>query len=234
MNKDIKKFNLQFKNASPQEVISFSLNKFKHKIAFASSFGLEDQVIIDMIASIDKYAEIFTLDTGRLFPETYNLISETQKRYNIKIKIFFPDNEHVEKMVIEKGINLFYDNVENRRLCCNIRKVRQLERALKGLDAWICGIRKEQSVSREDSQMFEWDDNNNLININPLVNWTWTQVWEYIKKHNVPYNPLHDKGYMSIGCQPCTRPVKQGEDIRSGRWWWEYYEHKECGLHSNE
>ncbi len=234
MNKYIEKFNLQFKNASPQEVISFFLDKFKGKIAFASSFGLEDQVLIDMIASIDKSAKIFTLDTGRLFPETYNLISETQKKYNIKIKIFFPDNERVEKMVSEKGINLFYDNVENRRLCCNIRKVRQLNRALERLDAWICGIRKEQSASREDLQMFEWDDNNNLIKINPLINWTWSQMWEYIKKHNVPYNPLHDKGYMSIGCQPCTRPVKKGEDIRSGRWWWEYHGHKECGLHNSK
>jgi len=184
-----------------------------------------------MIAAIDKNTQIFTLDTGRLFPETYSLIERTNNKYKTKIQIFFPDYHEVEQMVHEKGINLFYDSVENRKLCCSIRKTQPLQRALKNAEAWICGLRKEQSVTRQDLDVIEWDANNDLLKINPLINWTEKQVWDYIKTNHIPYNKLHDKGFPSIGCQPCTRAIEPGEDIRSGRWWWENPEHKECGLH---
>jgi phosphoadenosine phosphosulfate reductase len=184
-----------------------------------------------MISKLDKNARIFTLDTGRLFPETYDLIARTNKHYGINIEIFFPDTAQVEKMVNEKGIDLFYKSVENRKLCCNIRKQLPLKRAFKGLEVWICGLRREQSITRFSTPLVEWDEGNNMIKLNPLFDWTEKQVWDYIKKNNVPYNTLHDKGFPSIGCQSCTRAVKDGDDIRSGRWWWEEPENKECGIH---
>ncbi len=151
--------------------------------------------------------------------------------YGIKIQLFFPDYKQVEKMVAEHGVNLFYENVEKRRLCCHIRKLEPLKRAFDGLKVWICGLRHEQSVTRTDIRMVEWDEPHRLLKLNPLINWTEKQVWDYIHGHGVPYNKLHDQGFPSIGCQPCTRAVKPGEDIRAGRWWWENPLHKECGLH---
>jgi phosphoadenosine phosphosulfate reductase len=171
------------------------------------------------------------LDTGRLPQETYDVIEETREKYNIEIKVMFPDLKQVEQMVNENGPNLFYESIENRKLCCRIRKVEPLKRALSELDAWICGLRAEQSPTRQKLDKVEWDENFNLIKINPLADWTQNQVWQYIKENNVPYNELHDKGYPSIGCAPCTRPIEPGENIRAGRWWWENPEHKECGLH---
>ena len=191
----------------------------------------KDQVLTEMVSKIDKNCRIFTLDTGRLFPETYNLINDTNKKYNLAIEVFFPDNQKVEKMVKEKGINLFYESIENRKECCAVRKLEPLKRAFNGLDVWICGLRKDQSVTRFYSKMVEWDEVNNLIKINPLINWTEQQVWNYIEKNNIPYNPLHKKGFPSIGCQPCTRAIEKGEDVRAGRWWWELPDQKECGLH---
>ena len=193
--------------------------------------GAEDQVITEMIASIDRKTRIFTLDTGRLFSETYDLIDLTNKRYGINIEIYFPDASRVENMVKSKGINLFYESVENRKLCCHIRKIEPLKRALKGLDVWISGLRKEQSVTRNLLSVIEWDTLHNLIKVNPILNWTTDQVWDYIREKKIPYNPLHDRGYPSIGCLPCTRAIQPGESIRSGRWWWENPEMKECGLH---
>lgn len=222
----------QLKNKTPEEVIAFFLQHFGQKIGFATSMGAEDQVLTDMICSIDKSTNIFTLDTGRLFPETYQLIEETCKKYDIKINIFFPDYEKVEKMIREKGINLFYHSVENRELCCNIRKKDPLKRAFKDLDAWICGLRRDQSITRLNNQLVEWDEQNGLFKINPLIDWTEEQVWKYIKENKIPYNELHDKGFPSIGCQPCTRAILPGEDIRAGRWWWEQPEKRECGLHN--
>ena len=184
-----------------------------------------------MVCNLDSSARIFTLDTGRLFPETYNLIDNTNKHFGIKIEVLFPAYAQVENMVFSKGINLFYDSIENRKECCRIRKIEPLKRAFKGLDVWICGLRKDQSVTRFFSNTIEWDEANGLVKINPLINWTEKMVWEYIRTHHIPYNELHDKGFPSIGCQPCTRTVTSGEDIRSGRWWWEAPEHKECGLH---
>ena len=228
---DVSELNNRFEKATAEEVLIFFLKEYKNKIALSSSLGAEDQVLIDLISKIDKKTKIFTIDTGRLFQETYDLLENTNKKYNISIDVFFPDTSHVEKMVSEKGINLFYESVENRKLCCHVRKMESLKRAFNGLEVWICGLRREQSITRYSTPLVEWDENNNMIKLNPLFNWTEKQVWDYIKINNVPYNVLHDKNFPSIGCQPCTRAVEQGEDIRSGRWWWEEPENKECGLH---
>ncbi len=230
----ISKLNERFHKAEPEKVLQFFLKEYKSKIALSSSMGAEDQVLTKMVTDIDPDTRIFTLDTGRVFPETYELISETNKKYNIRIEVFFPDYKQVQKMVKEKGINLFYKSVENRKLCCHIRKIEPLKRAFEGLDVWICGLRKDQSVTRFFNKLVEWDEGNGLIKVNPLIDWSEKQVWEYIHQHSVPYNPLHDQGFRSIGCQPCTRAVEPGEDVRAGRWWWEQPEQKECGLHRSE
>lgn len=232
MTKKVKELNKLLENKSPEEVIHFFLKEYKSRIALSSSLGAEDQVLTHIIAGIDKSSRIFTLDTGRLFPETYDLIHRTNNKYKIKIEVFFPDYNPVEEMVNKKGINLFYNSIENRKECCKLRKLEPLARAFKGLDVWICGLRREQSVTRTDLQVVEWDTNNNMLKINPLIAWSEEELWDYIKKNNVPYNSLHDKNYPSIGCQPCTMAVKPGNDVRSGRWWWENPEHKECGLHA--
>lgn len=231
MNSIVQKLNNQFSSASAEEVLRYFVSEYKHKITFATSMGAEDQILTHMLVNIDPTVKIFTLDTGRLFPETYDLIARTNARYRINIRIFFPDWEQVEKMVNEKGINLFYDSIENRKYCCHIRKIVPLKRALKGMEVWITGLRRSQSVTRKEVQMVEWDESNGLIKLNPLINWTDEEVWNYIKSHDIPYNPLHDRGFTSIGCQPCTRAIAPGEDIRAGRWWWEQPENKECGLH---
>ncbi len=230
----ISEINEKLKDASPEEVLSFFISEYKDKIAFASSMGLEDQVLTDMIIKIDKDATIFTLDTGRLFHETYELIDKTNSHYKIKIKVYFPKSAKVEAMVNEKGVNLFYESIENRKQCCNVRKIQPLKRAFEGLDMWICGLRKEQSVTRTNIDLIEWDEDNQLLKLNPLANWSIDKVWNYIRNNNVPYNKLHERSYPSIGCQPCTRAVLQSEDIRDGRWWWEKPENRECGLHSKQ
>ncbi len=228
----INHYNERFKNSSVTEVLSFFLQEFKGKIAFASSLGAEDQVLTHMIASIDPTAKIFTLDTGRLFPETYDLIERTNSRYKIKMDIYFPEAKRVEHMVKERGINLFYESVENRKLCCHIRKIEPLRRALEGIEMWITGLRREQSQSRNTMALVEKDENNKgILKLNPLIDWTHDDVWSFIKENNIPFNKLHDKGFPSIGCQPCTRAIGPGEDIRAGRWWWEMEGKKECGLH---
>ena len=200
-------------NKTPQEILKFCLERFKGAIALSSSLGLEDQVLTDMVVKIDSGATIFTLDTGRLFPETYDLIDRTCSKYKVKIKVYFPNREDVEEMVNQKGINLFYHSVENRKECCRIRKLVPLKRAFQGLDAWICGLRRDQSVTRKDMQTVEWDETNGLIKINPLINWSEQDAWDYVNEHSVPVNPLHKKGYPSIGCLPCTRAIEPGEDV---------------------
>ncbi len=227
----VNKLNERFIGKEPEEVLSYFLEAYRGHIALASSLSIEDQVLTAMICRIRPETRIFTLDTGRLFPETYSLIERTNMTYGIKIQLFFPDYKQVEKMVAEHGVNLFYENVEKRRLCCHIRKLEPLKRAFDGLKVWICGLRHEQSVTRTDIRMVQWDEPHRLLKLNPLINWTEKQVWDYIHGHGVPYNKLHDQGFPSIGCQPCTRAVKPGEDIRAGRWWWENPLHKECGLH---
>ncbi|NDP20977.1 MAG: phosphoadenylyl-sulfate reductase [Paludibacter sp.] len=228
----IEALNEEFEGKSPEEILTYFLNEFKGKIALSSSLSIEDQVLTDLIVRIDKDARIFTLDTGRLFPETYSLIDKTNNKYDIAIEVFFPESSKVEKMVKTNGINLFYDSIEKRKQCCQVRKLEPLKRAFQGLEVWICGLRQEQSITRMGAKTVEWDEANGIIKINPLVHWLEKEVWEYIKTNKVPYNELHDKGFPSIGCQPCTRAVKLGEDLRAGRWWWEDPEHKECGLHN--
>ena len=221
----------QFRDASLREVVSFFLSEFKGEIAFSTSLGAEDQMLTDMICRIDPGTRIFTLDTGRMFQETYDILDITEKKYGIKIQVFFPDPGQVEEMVMQKGINLFYESIENRKFCCHIRKIEPLKRALNGMKVWISGVRKEQSVTRQDFELVQWDETLQVIKVLPLVDWTESQVWEYIRGNNIPYNELHNKGFPSIGCLPCTRAVKPGETSRSGRWWWELPENKECGLH---
>ena len=231
MKLNIEQLNQQFEGQSPEAVIQYFLSEYSGKIALSSSLGIEDQVLTDMIVKADKSTRIFTLDTGRLFPETYSLIDKTNLTYDIHLEVMFPDYQEVEKMVKEEGINLFYNGIEQRKACCRVRKLDPLKRAFQGLEVWICGLRKEQSITRQAVQLIEWDENNGLIKLNPLIHFTEDQVWDYIKKNHVPYNKLHDQGFPSIGCQPCTRAVKPGEDIRAGRWWWENPDQKECGLH---
>ena len=224
--------NERFGDVPAEDVVSFFLKEYRGRIALSSSLSIEDQVLTDIIVKSDKTAaRIFTLDTGRLFPETYQLIDKTQQIYNISLEVFFPDYKEVQRMVREEGINLFYSSIENRHRCCEIRKLEPLKRAFQGLDVCICGLRRQQSVTRKDVKTVELDEIHNMIKLNPLISWSEEDVWEYIRKNHVPYNKLHDKGFPSIGCEPCTRAVQKGEDIRSGRWWWESPEHRECGLH---
>lgn len=229
---DVSKLNEQFAGKSAIEVLTWFLREYKGKIGLASSLSIEDQAITEMICKIDSSCRIFTLDTGRLFPQTYSLISKTKDRFGKQIEVYFPDYKAVEAMTGEHGINLFYESVELRKRCCHVRKIEPLKRAFEGLEVWICGLRREQSVTRADNNVVEWDKGNGIIKINPLIEWSEAQVWDYIKQNQIPYNVLHDQGYPSIGCQPCTRAVKDGEDLRAGRWWWENPEQKECGLHN--
>ena len=231
MKEKIDQLNQQFEGQSPDVVLQYFLSGYTGKIALSSSLSIEDQVLTDLIVKIDPSTRIFTLDTGRLFPETYSLIDKTNIKYDIHLEVLFPDYTEVEKMVKEEGINLFYKGIDQRRACCRVRKLDPLKRAFQGLEVWICGLRKEQSVTRQAVKLIEWDENNGLIKLNPLINFSEDEVWDYIRKHHVPYNKLHDQGFPSIGCQPCTRAVKPGEDIRAGRWWWENPDQKECGLH---
>lgn len=234
MEAKIAAWNDRFAKAPAQEVLSFFTAEYGMDICLSSSMGAEDQVLTDMLVKIDPKIKIFTLDTGRLFPETLNLIHETRKHYQANLQVYFPDYRNVQAMVNDKGINLFYDSVENRKECCNIRKMEPLKRAIEGMRAWITGIRKDQTLNRFNTNLIEWDTGNALVKINPLYRWSEKMVWEYIHTHQVPYNELHDKGFPSIGCQSCTRAIAPGEDTRAGRWWWEDQGHKECGLHIKE
>ncbi|WP_079432725.1 phosphoadenylyl-sulfate reductase [Zoogloea sp. LCSB751] len=200
-------------------------------ITMANSLGAEDMVLTDVIATNQLPIEIFSLDTGRLPLETYDLMAEVQKRYGLKLKFFYPNHEAIETFTRENGINAFYDSVELRKACCHARKVEPLGRALAGKQAWITGLRAQQSTTRTDLPKRQFDEGNGLVKFNPLSDWTEKEVWAYIRLNKVPYNALHDKFYPSIGCAPCTRPVSIGEDVRAGRWWWENPETKECGLH---
>jgi phosphoadenosine phosphosulfate reductase len=228
---EIKKLNEKFANKKADEILKYFLKEYGKEAAISSSLGAEDQVLTDIALKIDKKANIFTLDTGRLHPQTYDVMDATNLKYGIKIKIFFPKNEEIEKLYQTQGVNGHFESIENRKRCCNIRKMEPLKRALKPLKVWITGLRAAQSVTRADMPIIEWDENFEVIKVNPLINWSEDDVWNYIKTNNVPYNKLHDEGYPSIGCAPCTRAIKKGEDIRAGRWWWENPEHKECGLH---
>jgi phosphoadenosine phosphosulfate reductase len=203
----------------------------EEKLTFSTSLGYEDQVITHYLSTKEINSTLFSLDTGRLFPETYSVLQTTLEKYKKSIQIYFPDTKSIENLITEKGPLSFYESVENRKECCTIRKVEPLKRALKGYTIWITGIRKEQSQDRENISQIEWDSHNEIIKVHPLLYWTFEEVKNYIKENKIPYNSLHDKGFISIGCQPCTRSVKEGEDFRAGRWWWEDATKKECGLH---
>ena len=231
---NIEEIRTNLKNKNTKEILEYLINDLNVNIALASSLSIEDQVLTDIMYGISDEAKVFTLDTGRLPKQTYELIEKTNVKYKKNIKIFFPQTKEVEALVNEKGMFSFYNSVDERKECCYIRKIEPLKRALKGLDIWITGLRRDQSITREDMHILEWDEGNNLFKFNPLIDWSEEEVWAHIKYNNVPYNKLHDEGYPSIGCEPCSRAVADGDDIRSGRWWWENPEHKECGLHVKE
>lgn len=217
---------------SAQDALRWAFGNLHPRLAKASSFGAEDSVLVDMMTKINPQARFFTLDTGRLNPETYDIMDKLERAYGIKFEVQFPDAAEVEEMVMQRGINLFYRSVEDRRLCCGIRKVRPLRRILETLDGWITGIRRDQTSVRRDASYVEIDRKyGGIVKVNPLLEWTWDDVQGYIRENGVPYHPLLDRGFPSIGCAPCTRAVRPGEDLRAGRWWWESKEHKECGLH---
>ncbi|MDE1766108.1 MAG: phosphoadenylyl-sulfate reductase [Thaumarchaeota archaeon] len=224
---------LNEKLKTPQEVLKWALDNLHPRMALASSFGAEDVVVIDMMMKINPKSRIFTLDTGRLNQETYDVMDEIRTRYNTSIEVMFPDSNEVEQMVRVNGMNLFYQSMGNRKLCCGIRKVHPLKKMLSTLDGWITGLRADQTEVRSSAQKIEIDpQHDGIVKLNPIIDWTWDQTWDYIKKNSVPYNKLHDKGYPSIGCEPCTRAIKPGEPLRAGRWWWETDPQKECGLHA--
>ncbi len=208
--------------------------KYPHQVVFSTSFGIEDQVIAHFIFENNLPIKVFTLDTGRLFPETYATWSRTVERYGQSVEAYYPNTQALQAFVSQKGPNSFYESVENRKSCCHIRKVEPLNRALAGQAIWITGIRAEQSPNRQDMSDLEWDEAHQLIKFHPIFDWTYEQVREFINKNGIPYNPLHDKGFVSIGCAPCTRAIRPGEDFRAGRWWWEDASKKECGLHSTQ
>jgi phosphoadenosine phosphosulfate reductase len=228
---NITDINNQIKNKAIEARIEDMCNMFPGKVVFTTSFGMEDQVITDIIYSNNLPVKVATLDTGRMFEETYKVFSRTRERYGKKIEVYYPDTKAVEKLMTTKGPFSFYESAENRIECCSIRKVEPLRRALKGYKCWITGIRQEQSAERRHMQEIEWDPTHNLYKMSPLYEWTLDEVEKYIKTNNVPYNLLYDKGFASIGCAPCTRAIRPGDDFRSGRWWWEHNSAKECGLH---
>jgi len=215
---------------NPLQVLQW-VEKMIDQPVFSSSLGQEDQVILHLIAAHQLAIPVITLDTGRLFPQTYDLIAANEVRFGIKIQILFPDAAEVEAMVADEGINLFLNGVEQRKHCCQVRKINPLRRVLRQSGGWICGLRRDQSATRTELKVIEWDEANGIPKVNPLYNWSLEQVTAYLRENGVPYNPLHDQGFVSIGCACCTRAVQLGEDIRAGRWWWEKPEQKECGLH---
>ncbi|UCS94730.1 phosphoadenylyl-sulfate reductase [Echinicola marina] len=226
----IKDLSARIGNVSIADAIAQLCELFPGKVVFSTSLGQEDQVITEIIAKNNLPVQIFTLDTGRLFYETYDLLSRTESRYKVKIKPYYPNTSSVENLVADIGINGFYESPENRKSCCYVRKVEPLKRALAGNSIWITGLRSEQSANRSSMSKLEWDEGNQIMKFNPLLDWSMEEMLQYINENKIPYNPLHDKGFVSIGCAPCTRAIEPGEDPRAGRWWWESSK-KECGLH---
>jgi phosphoadenosine phosphosulfate reductase len=229
----IAELNEKYAKATPVEILAICAKQFKDKITFSSSFGIEDQYIAHLIFTKSLNIPVFTLDTGRLSQDTYSLMDRTREKYKTMIQVYFPDFAQVEEMVNAHGLNLFYDSVEKRKMCCQIRKIQPLTRALQNKKCWITGLRREQSENRADLNIFEWDEEFKLVKANPLLHMLEEDLWKIIHKENIPYNKLHDRGYRSIGCLPCTRPVGDGEQARDGRWWWEDNSKKECGLHNH-
>ncbi|WP_257656576.1 phosphoadenylyl-sulfate reductase [Parapedobacter lycopersici] len=220
------------KDRQPEEALAQLAARFPGELVFSTSFGLEDQLITHLIFENNLPIRVFTLETGRLFQETYYTWNRTLERYQKEIEAYFPDTHAVQQLITQKGPSSFYDSVENRKECCRIRKIEPLQRALAGAACWITGIRADQSDNRQGMTDVEWDGTNGLVKFHPIYHWTLDEVKRFVKANNIPYNPLHDKGFPSIGCAPCTRAVQEGEDFRAGRWWWEDQSKKECGLHA--
>lgn len=221
----------QFADQSLEELLRNIARVFGDRAAFSTSLSWEDQVITDAIFRLDLPIRVFTLDTGRLFSETYSVLNSTLERYKKRIEVYAPQTEAVQQLVTEKGPISFYESLENRKECCFIRKVEPLNRALRNVDCWITGLRAEHSENRQDLPIVGWDEQREITKVNPLANWTLDDVKTRININNIPYNVLHDRGFVSIGCQPCTRAIREGDDFRAGRWWWEDNAKKECGLH---
>lgn len=232
MNEKLTEIAERIKDLDPVEALRFFADQYPEEIVFSTSFGWEDQVITHMIFANDIPIKVFTLETGRLFPETYYVWNRTLEIYKKPVHAYFPDAQALQQMVDKKGPSSFYESVENRKECCGIRKLEPLKRALAGNQLWVTGIRSEQSLNRHDMSNLEWDGQNQLIKFHPIFYWSLGDVKAYIKSNNIVYNTLHDKGFPSIGCAPCTRAVREGEDFRAGRWWWEDQSKKECGLHA--
>lgn len=232
MNELVTEISMLTAGKEPAEALTALAHRFPGRIAFSTSFGVEDQVVAHYIFKNKLPIRVFTLDTGRLFKETYYTWSRTLDIYKREIDTYFPNTEAVQGMLRQKGPASFYDSVENRKECCFIRKIEPLKRALANVDCWITGIRAEQSDNRTNMAQVEWDGGNGLVKVHPLYDWSLDAVWQFVRENNIPYNPLHDKGFPSVGCEPCTRAVGPGEDFRAGRWWWEDKSKKECGLHA--
>ncbi len=229
---DVDRLNELLGGKPADEVVRWAGQTFGPEIKFANSFGAEDVALQHIIAKIAPNIRVFTLDTGRLNDETYQVMDATRFKYpDVPIEVMFPERDKVEGLTREKGFFSFRESVELRKECCAIRKVQPLKRALADANAWMTGLRRDQSVTRTDTPTIEWDEGNAMLKVNPLIDWSNEDVWAYIKANKIPYNKLHDQHYPSIGCAPCTRAIKDGEDIRAGRWWWENPEFKECGLH---
>ena len=231
MNTEIANLLTAIETLSETEILALITEKYPGKVVFSTSFGMEDQVITEFILKNSFDVKIFTLDTGRLFYETYTTWEQTNEYYHTKITPYYPEAPAIEEYVQNNGINAFYNSVTLRQTCCHIRKVEPLRRALAGNKIWITGLRAEQSPLRQQMPMVEWDESNQIIKVHLLLHWKTQEVLSFLRSHGIPYNPLHDKGYPSIGCAPCTRAVREGEDFRAGRWWWENKTNKECGLH---
>lgn len=230
--KQVEELNRRFEDEGPEEVLSWAVAKLHPKVALATSFQAQGSVVIDILLGIKPDARVFTIDTGRLNPETRETMEKVEKRYNIEVEVLSPDPAEVEEMVSAHGIDLFYKGVENRRMCCGIRKVNPLRKYLGGVNGWITSLRKDQTRRRANAQKFEIDGiHGGILKVNPIMDWTEERVWNYVKSNGVPYNRLYDMGYASIGCAPCTRAISPGEDSRAGRWWWESDSDKECGIH---
>ncbi len=234
----LESFNQRFADADAQDILAFAHETFGDKLTMACSFGVEDMVLLHLLSEAGLKVRVFTLDTGRLPESTYIVMDQARHRYKMEFDVYFPKTEVVEALVRLKGPQSYFDSVDNRKECCRIRKVEPLSRALSGKQAWITGLRAAQSVTRRGLPVFEHDEGHGMVKVNPLTRWSEQDLWDFVQQHNVPFNRLHDEGYPSIGCAPCTRPVPGYEkgredlvDIRSGRWWWESPDQKECGLH---
>lgn len=221
---------------STHEILTWAVGKYGSRLTISASFGApEGMVLVDMLHKIDPATRVFVLDTGRLHPATYDLIDRVRDRYGKNVEVVFPNSADVEAMVREKGMNFFYESIENRKRCCKIRKVHPMRRHLAGFDAYVTGLRRDQNLNRADTKKVEIDlANGGLVKLNPLADWTHERVLDYVGEHTVPISRLHREGYPSVGCEPCTRAVGAGDDPRSGRWWWENDDTKECGLHVQE